>query len=134
MHPDFYMPFSFIALTPSFFIIPKHQPLISILTSKYTTMLLSHQHSEIHQQLAQQFKQEEKILARTCHLALPSSLSYLPLSNMQTFFQCSRSLHYPSFNTTPTFHNTQTNKVAYPCIPCKNDGHIPTISMQKVDD
>jgi hypothetical protein len=125
MHLDFYMPFSSIAQTPVFFIIRQHQPLIFILTSNYSTILLSHWCSKIHQWPAQQFEQEENILERTCHLAPPFSLlSYLPSSITQTFLQCSRSVHHPSLGATHVLHNTQTNKVAYPCIPCSNDGHI----------
>ncbi len=72
------------------------------------------------------------MLGRTCHLApLFSLLFYLPPLITQTFLRCSHSLHHPSFDTTPIFHNTQTNKVANPCIPCSNDGHILDVKHAK---
>ncbi len=74
-------------------------------------------------------------IKRTCHLAPPFSLlSYLPPSITQTFLQCSHSFHHPLVNVAPVLHNAQINKVAYPCIPCSSDGHIPIASMQKVDN
>jgi hypothetical protein len=53
MHLDFYMSISSTTWTPSFFIIPQHQPLISILILNHTIILLSHWRSKIHQRLAQ---------------------------------------------------------------------------------
>ncbi len=95
MHLDFYMPLNFITRTPSFFIIPQHQPFISILTLNYTTILLNHWRNEIHQRLAQQSKQEKKYQKELATLFLHSP--YL------TFH---RQLHKPFFNvvTPSTIH------------------------------
>jgi hypothetical protein len=64
-------------------------------------------------------QQENCILERTCHLFPSYYLLFLPPTVHSTnLLQCSPSLHHPSFDATLVFHNTQTNKVAYPCIPC----------------
>jgi hypothetical protein len=47
MLPNFYMPFYSTAQTPQFFIMPRHQPLISNLTLIWKTTLLSHWRSGI---------------------------------------------------------------------------------------
>jgi hypothetical protein len=134
MHFDFYMPLKSTIQTHVFFITPQHQPLISILISNYTTTQLSHWHSKNSSTTKPVVWTRRKIPKKTCHLGPPFSLlSYLPPWITQTFLQCSRSLHHPSLGAAPILHNTQTNKVAYPCIPCNNDGHIPITSMQKVD-
>jgi len=70
---------------------------------------------------------------------VPTSFSLiLPLmlhvpSLLPNHLQCSSLLHHPSHNAVPILHYTQTNRIAYPCIPCSNDGEIPTIRMQKGD-
>ncbi len=88
---DFYMPLRSIVRTLQFFIIPQHQPLISILTLIYTTILLSHQRSGVHQQLTQQSKNynnkkisyQKELVTFLFHTA---SYAYLPPSIPQTFF------------------------------------------------
>jgi hypothetical protein len=64
-------------------------------------------------------------------LILPFML-HVP-SLLPNHLQCSSLLHHPSHNAVPILHNTQINKIAYPCIPCSNDGEIPAIRMQKDD-
>ncbi len=142
----FYMPLSSMAQTPQFFIIPqhpqffiipRHQPLISIPTMIYTITLLSHWRSGGHQQLAKQFERynnqkityqkEPRLLSPSYYLlCLPSSV------HSGNLFQCNHFLHHPSHNTILVLHNTQTNRIAYPCIPCSSDGHVPVTRMQKV--
>jgi hypothetical protein len=124
MHLDFYMPLSFTARTPSFFIIPQHQPLISIFTWNYyySVTSLAQRNSSTSSPVV--WTRKKKILERTCLLASPFSLlSYLPSSITQTFLQCNRSFHHPSFGIAPILHKTQANKVAYLCIPYNSDGH-----------
>jgi hypothetical protein len=59
-------------------------------------------------------------------LILPSIVNYANL------FQCSHSFHHPLLCVVPVFHNIQTNKVAYPCIPCSSNGIILPQACKKL--
>ncbi len=60
-------------------------------------------------------------------LILPSTINYTNLSSMLQ-------LPPPSMlGVDPIIHNTQTNQVSYPCIPCNIDEIIPAVSMQNID-
>ncbi len=126
------------------FIIRQHQPLIlSILSNNDLPILLSHWCNGIQQLLGQQsILLSLKLLARrkktqkrkTClhhssilPLILPSTVDY---ANLHSILQ----LPPPSIARCRfVFHNTQTNKASYPCVPCSNNEIIPVVSMQKVD-
>ncbi len=68
-----------------------------------------------------------------CFLLHIASYAYIPPSILQTFFNAitSSTIHY----TVQLLSSiTQTNKIAYPCIPYSNDGYIIATRMQKGDD
>ncbi len=136
----FYMPPPFListAWTLMFFIILQHHPLISIITNIYITTQLSYQHNRVHQQQAKQSKNyNHKTISHQEELPPSFSYSFLcfPSSiHSANFFQCQSSLHHPSHSAVPILHNTQTNRIAYPCIPHGSGGEIPTTRMQNGD-
>ncbi len=125
MLPDFYMLLYYTVRTPQFFIISRHQPLISSLTLIWTTTLLSHRRNEVLSTtslIVWELKTKKYIPEKTyfcssshCFLFLPPTVHFANL------LQCNHSFHHPFFNTAPILHNTQTNKVANPCIPCSRN-------------
>jgi hypothetical protein len=118
---DFYMPLSSTARTPQFFIIPQHQPPISYIDlNNYSAKSLAQRSSLTTSLVIWKLQQQENCIpTRTYRLSPSYCLLFLPPTIHSTnLLQCSCSLPHPSFDATPILHNTQTNKVAYPCIPC----------------
>jgi hypothetical protein len=121
---DFYMPLSSMARTLQFFIIPQHQPLISYIDlNNYSLKSLAQWSSSTTSLVIWKLQQQENCIpARTSRLSLSYCLLFLlPTIHSANLLQCNCSLPHPSFGAAPILHNTQTNKVAYPCIPCSSN-------------
>jgi hypothetical protein len=101
MFPDFYMPLCSTTQTPQFFIILRHQPLISSFTLIWTTILLSHWCNKVLSTInlvVWELKTRKYILERTCLFSSSHCFLFLPPTvHSGNLFQCNYSLHHPLF-------------------------------------
>ncbi len=97
----------------------------------YSTKLLAHRSSSTTSEVVLELPIPEEI---TYQKELSLSLSYcllcLPFSvHFANLLQCKRSFHHPLCGTTSVLHITQTNKIAYPCIPYNGAEYILAARM-----
>ncbi len=132
---DFYMPFYPMAWTLQFFIIPQHQPLLSSFTMIWTNTLLSHWHNGVlltTSLVAWELKTRKKHIEKNMLLFFFTLL--LILTSYRPFHKPSNSsLHHPLFGVAPILHNSQTNNITNPCIPCSRNKMTIRCKCAKID-